>query len=88
MKSFDWKNWRYHARTDYGNLANWTNVYEIKYFSWETMVYKNYFTIIKKDNSANTQTTTTTTKTNETQTTWTSTKKTEDDTEEPVRTAD
>ena len=39
LKSFDWKNWRYHARTDYGNLANWTNVYEIKYFSWETMVY-------------------------------------------------
>ena len=74
LKSFDWKNWRYHARTDYGNLANWTNVYEIKYFSWETMVYKNYFTIIKKDNSANTQTTTTT-KTNENQATWTPTKK-------------
>lgn len=88
LKSFDWKNWRYHARTDYGNLANWTNVYEIKYFSWETMVYKNYFTIIKKDNSANTQTTTTTTKANETQTTWNSNKKAEDDTEEPVRTAD
>ncbi|RKW24616.1 hypothetical protein D8B46_01075 [Candidatus Gracilibacteria bacterium] len=87
LKSFDGKNWRYHARTDYGNLANGTNVYEIKYFSGETMVYKNYFTIIKKDNSANTQTTTTT-KTNENQATGTSTKKTEDDTEEPVRTAD
>lgn len=48
LNSFDWRNWRYHARTDYGNLANWTNVYEIKYFSWNDLVYKNYFTIIKK----------------------------------------
>lgn len=48
LKSFDGKNWRYHARVDYGNLANGTNIYEIKYFSGGNMVYKNHFTIIKK----------------------------------------
>lgn len=50
LSSFNWKTWRYHASVDYGNLATWTNVYEIKYYSWDQLIYKNYFTIIKKWN--------------------------------------
>ncbi|PZM85717.1 hypothetical protein DLH72_01465 [Candidatus Gracilibacteria bacterium] len=57
LNSFDGKNWRYHARTDYGNLANGTNVYEIKYFSGGNLVYKNHFTIIKKSNQSSNQNT-------------------------------
>ena len=46
--SFNWTTWRYHARDIYGTLADWTNVYEVKYFSGGNLVYKNYFTIVKK----------------------------------------
>lgn len=48
LKSFNWKTWRYHASEDYGNFVEWTNQYEVKYYSWTDLVYKNYFTIIKK----------------------------------------
>lgn len=48
LSSFNGKTWRYHATTDYWNLLNWTNLYEIKYFSKWELVYKNYYTIIKK----------------------------------------
>ena len=48
LSSFNWSTWRYHADVEYNNLAEWTNVYEIKYFSWDKLVYTNYFTIIKK----------------------------------------
>lgn len=50
--SFNWTTWRYHARDIYGTLADWTNVYEVKYFSGWSLVYKNYFTIVKKTWSA------------------------------------
>lgn len=49
LSSFNWTSWRYHANVDYNNLWLWTNVYEVKYFSNWKVVYKNYFTIIKKD---------------------------------------
>lgn len=49
LSSFNGTTWRYHASTDNNNLALWTNVYEIKYYSWEDVVYTNYFTIIKKE---------------------------------------
>lgn len=45
-----WWTWRYHASTDNNNLAMWTNVYEIKYYSGTNVVYTNYFTIIRKEN--------------------------------------
>lgn len=49
LKTFNWTTWRYHAKKIYSNLADWTNVYEIKYY-WDAdkLVYKNTFTIIKK----------------------------------------
>lgn len=49
LKSFNGTTWRYHATSDYWNLSSWTNVYEIKYYSWDNLIYKNYFTIIKKE---------------------------------------
>lgn len=49
LKTFDWTNWRYHARKDYENLKDWTNVYEIKYYGDNNkLIYTNNFTIIKK----------------------------------------
>lgn len=67
LSSFNGKTWRYHASTDYGNLVPGTNIYEVKYFSGNSMVYKNFFTIVKKW-AQNIQTTTketnTTSKTN------------------------
>jgi hypothetical protein len=33
LSSFNGSTWRYHASTDNNNLADGTNVYEIKYFS-------------------------------------------------------
>ena len=50
LSSFNWSTWRYHADVDYNNLAEWTNVYEIKYFSWDDLIYTNYYTIIKRSN--------------------------------------
>ncbi len=49
LNSFNWTSWRYHARSEYNNLNEWTNVYEIKYYdnSWN-LIYTNHFTIIKK----------------------------------------
>jgi hypothetical protein len=41
--------WRYHASKDNNNLADGTNVYEIKYYSGWSLLYTNYFTIIKKE---------------------------------------
>lgn len=49
LSSFDWSTWRYHADQDYNNLANWTNIYEINYFSWDNLVFTNYYTIIKRE---------------------------------------
>jgi len=49
--SFNGSTWRYHADVEYNNLAEWTNVYEIKYFSAGKLVYTNYFTIIRKATS-------------------------------------
>ena len=49
LKSFNWTSWRYHARSDYNNLKDGTNIYEVKYYgSNNDLVYTNYFTIIKK----------------------------------------
>lgn len=48
LNSFNWSTWRYHADVSYNNLDEWTNVYEVKYYSWEKLIYINYFTIIKK----------------------------------------
>lgn len=48
--SFNGSTWRYHADIEYNNLADWTNVYEIKYFSDWKLVFTNYFTIIRKGN--------------------------------------
>ena len=41
--------WRYHANAQFGNLKEWINVYEIKYFGreWEVL-HTNAFNIIKK----------------------------------------
>ncbi len=49
LKSFNWSTWRYHASTDYNNLKEWTNQYEIKYYdkNWK-LIFKNYYTIILK----------------------------------------
>lgn len=55
LSSFNWKTWRYHADVSYNNLAEWTNVYEVKYFSSGKLVYTNYYTIIKKSNTPSTQ---------------------------------
>lgn len=52
LKSFNWKTWRYHANMDYQTLSNWTNIYKIKYYSGNTLVYENFFTIIKKEGSS------------------------------------
>ena len=56
LKSFNWTSWRYHARVDYNNLKNGTNLYEIKYY-WDKgkLIYTNYYTIIKKVKQANKQ---------------------------------
>lgn len=51
LSSFNWSTWRYHADVDYNNLAEGTNVYEVKYFSSWKLVYTNYFTIIKKSST-------------------------------------
>jgi len=50
LSSFNGSTWRYHASSSNNNMSIWTNLYEIKYFdpAWK-MVYKNTFTIIKKD---------------------------------------
>lgn len=48
--SFNGSTWRYHADVEYNNLADWTNVYEVKYFSAWKLVFTNYFTIIRKGN--------------------------------------
>lgn len=50
LSSFNWKTWRYHADVSYNNLAEGTNVYEVKYFSSWKLIYTNYYTIIKKSN--------------------------------------
>ena len=52
LNSFNWTTWRYHARTDYNNLKEGTNIYEVKYFwlDW-SLIYTNHYTIIKKDTS-------------------------------------
>ena len=56
LKSFNWTSWRYHARTDYNNLKDGTNLYEVKYYwSNDNLIYTNYFTIIKKVIQASTQ---------------------------------
>lgn len=73
LSSFNGKTWRYHASVDYGNYAEWTNIYEVQYYSGSNLVYKNYYTIIKKSwtvSATKTQTvvsapTTTTTETSE-----------------------
>ncbi len=52
LSSFNWSTWRYHADVNYNNLANGTNIYEIKYFSWDNLVFTNYYTIIKSESSA------------------------------------
>lgn len=48
LKSFNWSTWRYHAMTSFDNLAEWTNRYEVKYYTDWKLVYTNYYTIIKK----------------------------------------
>lgn len=48
LSSFNWKTWRYHADQSYNNLSEWTNIYEINYYSGTNLVYTNYFTIIKR----------------------------------------
>ncbi|NVP17110.1 hypothetical protein HUU51_00110 [Candidatus Gracilibacteria bacterium] len=55
LSSFNGKTWRYHADVSYNNLAEGTNVYEVKYFSSGKLVYTNYYTIIKKSNTPSTQ---------------------------------
>jgi len=49
LKSFNGITWRYHASTDYNNLKEGTNQYEIKYYdkNWN-LIFKNYYTIILK----------------------------------------
>ncbi len=51
--SFNGSTWRYHADVEYNNLADWTNVYEVKYFSDWKLVFTNYYTIIRKWNKTN-----------------------------------
>lgn len=48
LNSFNGSTWRYHATKKFSTLSEGTNVYEIQYFTWEELVYKNYFTIIQK----------------------------------------
>lgn len=44
--------WKYYANTEYGNLKEWLNVYEIKYYGEDgSVIYKNAFSIIKKVSS-------------------------------------
>lgn len=53
LSSFNWNTWRYHASTDNNNLIDWTNIYQVKYYSeWGELIYSNTFTIIKKSWSA------------------------------------
>ncbi len=49
LKSFNWKTWMYHANKDFWNMEDGTNQYEIKYYSNDELVYKNYYTIVKKE---------------------------------------
>ncbi len=59
LNSFNWSTWRYHADESYNNLGEWTNVYEVKYYSWDKLIYINYFTIIKKSADSKTSETST-----------------------------
>lgn len=47
-------NWYYFANTDYGNLKDWLNIYNIEYFGedWKVL-YSNAFTIIKEAKKEN-----------------------------------
>ena len=50
LNSFNWTTWRYHARSDYNNLKDWTNIYEVKYYWLDgSLIYTNHYTIIKKN---------------------------------------
>lgn len=52
LKSYIWTSWRYHADVNTNNLKNWTNLYDIKYYDKEgNIIFKTYYTIIKKKNS-------------------------------------
>lgn len=53
LKSYNWTTWRYHASIDTNNLKDWTNIYDIKYYdkAWN-IIYKTYYTIVKKKAAA------------------------------------
>lgn len=48
LNSFNGSTWRYHADSKFNNLNEWTNIYQIKYFTGGKLAYTNNFTIIKK----------------------------------------
>lgn len=53
LKSYNGSTWRYHASTLNNNLAEGSNIYEIKYYDQSgKVIYTNYFTINKRLPSA------------------------------------
>lgn len=51
LASFNGSTWRYHAFTRFWNLKDGTNQYKVDYYKWDTVVYSDYYTIVKKDSS-------------------------------------
>jgi hypothetical protein len=57
LSSFNGSSWRYHAFERFETLEEWTNQYRVDYY-WESgsIVYTDYYTIIKKSTWASTAT--------------------------------
>lgn len=50
-----WTYWKYHANSEFGNLNEWLNVYEVKYYGEDgKLIHTNAFSIIKKAVEAST----------------------------------
>lgn len=56
LKSFNGSTWRFHAFKRFEQLAVGTNRYEVQYFGKDgSLVYTDYYTIVKKDIAADTE---------------------------------
>ncbi|MDD3646470.1 MAG: hypothetical protein PHH06_03605 [Candidatus Gracilibacteria bacterium] len=52
LSSFNGTSWRYHAWSEYNNLSDGTNIYQVNYYdNSNNLIYTNSYTIIKKSNT-------------------------------------